>query len=179
MNKKRFALTVGLGCAILVLLLVVAIPAVYLVFPAWVGQKADETEISLSAESTPVPGARETQVAIPTLTLLPHGVELRPTVEPDSTQSGIAGIGARSLPAMYNQLNPGVVNIQVYVEEEDLSGQGAGSGFILDNEGHIVTNNHVVAEADQVTVIFYNGLEADAQIIGRDPDSDLAIIRVD
>ena len=176
-NKRRFALTVSLGCAILVLLLIIAIPVVFF-FPVRVGRIADETEVALSAQTTPVPGARETQVAIPTLAVLPPGVELRPTAEPDSPQV-IPGIGPQSLSTLYDQLNPGVVNIQVYVDQEGFGGQGAGSGFVLDDEGHIITNNHVVAKADQVNVIFYNGLEADAQVVGRDPNSDLAVIRVD
>jgi S1-C subfamily serine protease len=58
-------------------------------------------------------------------------------------------------------------------------GQGAGSGFIFDNDGHIVTNNHVVANADRVTVVFYNGIEVEAEIIGTDDDSDLAVLQVD
>jgi 2-alkenal reductase len=60
-----------------------------------------------------------------------------------------------------------------------MTGQGAGSGFILDDEGHIVTNNHVVAEAEEVTAIFYDGFEAQAEIVGTDEDSDLAVIKVD
>jgi 2-alkenal reductase len=72
-----------------------------------------------------------------------------------------------------------VVNVQVYVSQGGMTGQGAGSGFILDDEGHIVTNNHVVAQADEVTVVFYNGFEARAELVGTDADSDLAVIRVD
>src|SRR6185295_8006025 len=73
----------------------------------------------------------------------------------------------------------GVVSIQVYIEQEGLQGQGLGSGFILDEEGHIITNNHVVAHARQVTVVFYNEVEAEAKVVGTDADSDLAIIQVD
>jgi 2-alkenal reductase len=49
----------------------------------------------------------------------------------------------------------------------------------LDDEGHIVTNDHVIAEADFVTVIYYNGMEAEAEIVGTDVDSDLAVVKVD
>lgn len=84
-----------------------------------------------------------------------------------------------SLTTLYKQVNPGVVNVQVQVNRGTLRGQGAGSGFILDDEGHIVTNNHVVANADRVTVVFYNGFEVEAEIIGTDGDSDLAILQVD
>jgi S1-C subfamily serine protease len=71
-----------------------------------------------------------------------------------------------------------VVNIRVYVQRQGMSGQGAGSGFVLDDAGHIVTNHHVVAEAERVTVLFYDSTEVEAEIVGTDPQSDLAVIRV-
>jgi 2-alkenal reductase len=56
--------------------------------------------------------------------------------------------------------------------------QGQGSGWIFDNEGHIVTNNHVVEGADLVTVIFYDGTWADAEVVATDPQADLAVLKV-
>ncbi|MBN2470584.1 MAG: trypsin-like peptidase domain-containing protein [Anaerolineae bacterium] len=56
---------------------------------------------------------------------------------------------------------------------------GQGSGFIYDADGHIVTNYHVAGEADQIKVIFNDGITVDAELIGSDPDSDLAVIKVD
>lgn len=56
---------------------------------------------------------------------------------------------------------------------------GAGSGFVYDQEGHIITNNHVVEGAEDITVIFADGTEAAATIVGTDPGSDLAVIKVD
>jgi 2-alkenal reductase len=50
---------------------------------------------------------------------------------------------------------------------------------VLNEEGYIVTNNHVVAPAERITVIFYNRIEAEAEIVGLDADSDLAVIKVD
>ena len=57
--------------------------------------------------------------------------------------------------------------------------QGAGSGFVWDEEGHILTNWHVVEGSDSVSVVFADGTELDAELLGGDPDSDLAILRVD
>ena len=57
-------------------------------------------------------------------------------------------------------------------------GQGLGSGFVWDAKGHIVTNNHVVAGADKIEVIFADGTTVPAEIVGTDPDSDLAVISV-
>ena len=53
-----------------------------------------------------------------------------------------------------------------------------GSGFIIDREGHIVTNNHVVDGADEVKVKLANGKEFDAKVIGRDSKTDLALIKI-
>ncbi len=57
--------------------------------------------------------------------------------------------------------------------------QGLGSGFVYDKDGHIITNNHVIANADKITVILSNDTEVDATLVGTDPDSDLAVIQVD
>lgn len=54
-----------------------------------------------------------------------------------------------------------------------------GSGVIIDTEGHIVTNNHVVANAHRIEVTLFNGQRVDARIIGLDPDTDLAVITAD
>jgi S1-C subfamily serine protease len=83
------------------------------------------------------------------------------------------------LSVLYGQVNPGVVKINVLATRAGRTGTGSGSGFILDGDGHIVTNNHVVAQADRLIVTFYDGFQAEAEIVGLDEDSDLAVIRVD
>ena len=62
---------------------------------------------------------------------------------------------------------------------ETIPQQSQGSGFVYDTKGHIITNNHVVADATRITVIFSDDTEAEATIVGTDPDSDLAVIKVD
>jgi len=57
--------------------------------------------------------------------------------------------------------------------------QAEGSGFFIDREGHIVTNNHVVADADTVKVRLPDGEELDAEVIGTDPLTDLAVLKVE
>jgi len=122
------------------------------------------TTSSVPVSSTPVP----VSVLIATPTPLPEEV--------------IAEIDAEDalLINLYQRANPAVVYIEVLVEQEGTRMPlGSGSGFVIDMEGHIVTNNHVVEEADAVQVIFFDSSLADAQIVGRDPYSDLAVIQVD
>lgn len=57
--------------------------------------------------------------------------------------------------------------------------QGVGSGVILTQDGHIVTNGHVVKDAQKIEVLFHDGESAEAQLVGTDPKSDLAVIKVD
>ncbi len=94
-----------------------------------------------------------------------------PTVGPGATSrpaGSIAAIAAKALPS--------VVTIQV----KGADGSGTGSGFVLDRAGHIVTNNHVVAEAatgGRIRVVLSNGDELEATIAGRDASYDLAVLR--
>ena len=54
-----------------------------------------------------------------------------------------------------------------------------GSGFVFDRNGHVVTNQHVVAGASSISVTFWNGVELDAEVVGTDPSTDLAVLSVD
>lgn len=55
---------------------------------------------------------------------------------------------------------------------------GSGSGLIVDNEGHIVTNNHVIGDALEVEVRLFDKTKLIAQVVGKDPDTDLALLKV-
>jgi 2-alkenal reductase len=77
---------------------------------------------------------------------------------------------------LYNHVSPGVVLIQTYGTQGAL---GLGSGFVFDDQGHIVTNYHVVEGADELEVDFPSGFKARGEVVGTDLDSDLAVIRVD
>jgi serine protease Do len=56
--------------------------------------------------------------------------------------------------------------------------QGVGSGFIMNNEGYILTNNHVVEDADKIKVKLANGKEYNGKVVGRDPKTDLALVKI-
>ena len=61
----------------------------------------------------------------------------------------------------------------------DMKRRSLGSGFVISEEGHIITNHHVVKDAETITVIFYDESEAEAKVIGKDPKTDLALIKVE
>jgi len=89
------------------------------------------------------------------------------------------------LQEIYSSTNPSVVNIRVIAQRTSALGgqapvaQGEGSGFVWDSQGHIVTNNHVVDGAQKVTVTFADGASAQATVVGADPESDLAVVKID
>ena len=77
---------------------------------------------------------------------------------------------------VYTQSGPGVVSVDVTSSE---FGPAGGSGFVLDEQGHIVTNQHVVEGAEEVSVRFASGVREEAEIVGEDPSTDVAVIQVD
>jgi len=76
------------------------------------------------------------------------------------------------LPSSPNQQSP-------QNQPQEFYSHGAGSGFVWDKQGHIITNNHVVDGADTISVVFADGNTVPAQVVGTDPDSDLAVLKVD
>lgn len=84
---------------------------------------------------------------------------------------------------IYRTLAPGVVNIHSTSYARDFFGfvepqEGSGSGSILDQAGNILTNNHVVERAEKLSVSFGGQKNYAATVVGRDPDTDLAVIRL-
>jgi serine protease Do len=130
------------------------------------------------------------QTAAPSPTLMP-------AVEQAPTSLGAVAALEGVLEQIYTGVNPSVVNIQVVqttsaststlpqipgfpsLPSQPQVQEGLGSGFVWDTQGHIVTNNHVVEGADKITVTFYDGSTVPAEVTGTDPDSDLAVIKVD
>ena len=80
-----------------------------------------------------------------------------------------------ALVEIYHKVNPGVVALRVLVDD----GGSRGSGFVIDKDGHIITNYHVVEGVTDLEVAFPSGLKTRAEILGTDLDSDIAVIKVD
>lgn len=93
----------------------------------------------------------------------------------------------RSAADVVEQVAPAVVTVYNLDVLEGLAGvgqpeavrQGLGTGFIIDQEGHIVTNWHVVTGGDQYAVELFDGTVVEAQLIGEDPRDDLAVVKID
>ena len=84
-----------------------------------------------------------------------------------------------SLIEIFEKSEPGVVRVNVQRgESEDVRG-GIGSGFVFDKKGHIITNAHVVKDANKIIVTFLDGRSYNANIIGTDEYTDIAVIKVD
>ena len=100
-------------------------------------------------------------------------------VSPIVSTGALADIEA-TLEQIYDMANPSVVNISVVIGSNTTFPQDAtGSGFIWDKAGHIVTNNHVIEDADTITITFHDGTTVPGKLVGADADSDLAVIKID
>ena len=99
-----------------------------------------------------------------------------PLPEEASSETVLGNDMSSSVREVYTRDGPGVVSVDVASSE---MGPGGGSGFVLDEEGHIVTNQHVVGEAEEVSVRFASGEREQAEIVGEDPSTDVAVIKVD
>ena len=119
-------------------------------------------------------------------------------VEPDIEAMDIVAAREQVLSRIYEESLPSVVYVRVVhrLDEGDTQfgrdffrgiprqpfdeyQHGAGSGFVWDEDGHILTNWHVVEGSDSVSVVFHDGEEYGAEFLGGDPDSDLAILKID
>ncbi|MCC7368574.1 MAG: trypsin-like peptidase domain-containing protein [Chloroflexi bacterium] len=153
--------------------------------------------------AAPPPGSGPPQAAAPTQAAAPAapagpaqtGAAPSPVVAvAPAAPAAAPGSGAAAAPAgapaatpydsviqVYRDWRPSVVTVLSTVVSPDFRAKpessGTGSGFMLDDQGHILTNNHVVADANKLEITLASGLTLPAELIGRDPRFDLAVIR--
>jgi S1-C subfamily serine protease len=125
--------------------------------------------VTVAPTRTPVPDAGPTAIPEPTATPAPF--------EPANTLEG-------QVVDVYQRIGPAVVNITSRVIAYDafrnpVPQEGSGSGFFYDGQGNIVTNYHVVENADELTVTMPDERSFAADIVGVDPSNDLAVIHID
>lgn len=99
-------------------------------------------------------------------------------VVPDFTPSGDSDMDlSNKFTQIYEKCSPSCCTVVVY---KNGSAYSSGSGFVIDSEnGYIATNHHVIANGDQVKVLFYNGEQYDATVVGSDVTTDLAVLVCD
>ncbi len=125
--------------------------------------------------ATPAP----TPVVI-VVTATPGPLERRPTLSPDQ----LVDVEEQLVVSVYDRVSPAVVHItsRAYVYGfffEIVPQEGSGSGFVYDQDGHIITNYHVVEGAEELDVTLADGTMVSAQVVGADTYNDLAVIKVD
>ena len=101
----------------------------------------------------------------------------------ESSEPAASTTESLSVSEVYEKAYKSVVEITSTLNQPSPTGgeqaSGQGSGFVFDAEGHIVTNHHVVDGAQSVSVRFWDGSTYDATVVGTDPSTDLAVIKVD
>ncbi len=125
--------------------------------------------------SLPNDSARATQATAAPQFLIKTATLTSPDQLPDPSDIQLIESRDEVLVALYKRVNPSVVLIQTLTDY----GQGAGSGFLYDSQGHIVTNYHVIEGATDIEVHFPTGVKTRGAVIATDLDSDLAVIKVD
>ena len=153
-----------------------------------------QTTSTLARGVKALANAAASQLMLPTPT-----VPVAPVSAPKDTAASQPQTGASAdlsgfqseLEAVYQKVNPSVVSIDVIIgaaastrgRTSPFGNSGGvsaalGSGFVWDKDGHIVTNNHVVSGATQITVTFASGESFDAKLVGSDPNADIAVIKI-
>jgi S1-C subfamily serine protease len=150
---------------------------------------------SLTTKVTESPTLIPTEISSPVSTPTPLVIVVTPTPLPEEIVVE-ADVEEELIINLYARVSPSVVNINVVGEVEEFSHpevpgfpespfpeeffqRGLGSGFVIDTDGHIVTTNHVVEGARRIQVRFSDDTEAEAEVVGTDPHTDLAVIKVD
>ena len=201
MNKKETTIVVGAILLSLALMACGSLPGVRVTFDmpevnraAVATEAAGVADASRPAEATNVPDAAPLPATGP---FAPPTLPPSPTPLPEQLIQE-TNAEEQLLVNIYERVGPSVVSIQAVMTTTDVQHPplpegmptpempqmpfqqlGEGSGFVMDTLGHIMTNNHVVEGTSELLVSFYDGTTVPATIVGTDPDSDLAVIKVD
>ena len=147
------------------------------------------------AACTAAPTATPTASPTPSLAPTPTEAAGQPVAGPGDGSGGGAtpgptaepSLGPQALPdiaSVVERVMPAVVQVLVKIERTDRFGRTSitsaqGSGFFFDDAGHVLTNNHVVEDATSIEIALSSRERLPAEVVGRDPETDLAVLKVD
>jgi len=167
-----------LSLYILIVLVTMALLGCGLTLPWETGQR----------EPTPLPTPTPIVIVVrptpaPSLTPVVIVVTATPAPGPPEVPASL-DVGEQRVIAIYQRTSPAVVHITTTILWQSFFGgvypeEGSGSGFVWDREGHILTNYHVIEDAQTIEVSFGEEVVMPADVVGVDPPNDLAVLRVD
>ena len=173
-NQDRKWIFISLGSIGIICLLIVAI----LLFNTHPGTAADETNSNflLKPEMQILQELNKAYVELAKVSI-PSVVKIKSEVTPKKSKNDIRQRKGNNPFDPFDFFDDPFK----FFDEQPIprSSKGWGSGFIIDKEGHILTNNHVVAGADKITVTLDDKREFEAKLIGNDPETDIAVIKVE
>ena len=185
--------------------IVVALTAIVLILALACGQPSEPASGPAVVDLTPPPPINTVAPAVsdepvstqaqPVEQAQPSSADSSPTSTPSQVVSAqltadqIAAAHDEIMSDLYERTVPSVVGLRVIQPvaagvnipqgmPSDFFSRASGSGFVWDDEGHVVTNRHVVEAAERIVIVFSDGSQADAEIVGMDADSDLAVIKI-
>jgi serine protease Do len=174
-NQDRKWIFISLGSVGIFALLIIAI----LLFNSHPGTAADETSTSfvLKPEMQILQELDKAYVELAKISI-PSVVKIKSEVTPKKSKTDLRQRKGDNSP--FDPFNFFDDPFKLFEEQQTpRPSKGWGSGFIIDKEGHILTNNHVIAGADKITVTLDDKREFEAKVIETDPDTDIAIIKVE
>jgi S1-C subfamily serine protease len=122
-------------------------------------------------------GTGVTEEKDPQLTVIPEPArEEAPKVVVETPPSSVKEL---SLIQIFERTEEGVVRVNIQRSNYTAGVNGVGSGFVFDKNGYVITNTHVVENSDKVVVTFLDGRSYNAQVVGVDPFTDIAVVKVD
>ncbi len=152
------------------------------IFFAVIGAFGLALVIAACSGSDPTPTPTLTATLTPSPTPAPTEVGAGRTAVPAPARS--TAFGTTDMPAIIKALSPSVVHIQTEGVQLDQFNQpvptgGVGTGEIIDDQGHVLTNNHVIDGAETILVTLSDGRALEAELIGGDATLDLAVLSID
>ena len=121
------------------------------------------------------PSKSDSEPPVNTVETPPIFLESRPEENDDALSTD----GKLSATAVYKKVSPSVVGVVQYQYSQSFEPAGEGSGIIISADGYILTNAHVIKNADTVKVVLYNEEEYEATIIGSDEQTDVAVLKIE